>query len=332
MDLTTDYLGLKLKHPVVSSASPFANSIDGVRRLRDAGVSAIVLHSLFEEQLEHETLELDYLTTQGTQSFAEALSYFPEPDHYVLGPEEYLNHIRKAKDAVDIPVIASLNGFTTGGWVEIAKQMEQAGADALELNIYYLPTDPNIPGSDVEKNYVDVVKSVREQVKLPLAIKLGSYFSNVANIAKQMEEAGADGLVLFNRFYQPDFNLDELEVVPHVDLSQSVAMRVPLRWVAILYGRVKTDFAITSGVHTGHDVVKSMLAGANVAMMCSALYQHGLEQVQNVLISMRDWMEEKEYESVSQMRGAMSQKSVAEPAAFERANYMKTLQSFKSVV
>ncbi|MBU1921063.1 dihydroorotate dehydrogenase-like protein, partial [bacterium] len=241
MDLTTDYLGLKLKHPVVLSASPMTKTIDGVRRVRDAGVSAIVLHSLFEEQLEHETLELDYLTTQGTNSFAEALSYFPEPDNYFLGPDEYLNHIRKAKETVDIPIIASLNGFTSGGWVDIAKQMEEAGADALELNIYYLATDPDRPGSEVERNTVEVLKSVKAKVKIPVAVKLGPYFSNVANIARQMEQGGADGLVLFNRFYQPDFDLDELVVTPHVDLSQSVAMRVPLRWIAILYGRIKTD-------------------------------------------------------------------------------------------
>lgn len=332
MDLTTDYLGLKLKHPVVLSASPMTKTIDGVRRVRDAGVSAIVLHSLFEEQLEHETLELDYLTTQGTNSFAEALSYFPEPDNYFLGPDEYLNHIRKAKEAVDIPIIASLNGFTSGGWVDIAKQIEEAGADALELNIYYLATDPDRPGSEVEHNTVEVLKNVKAKVKIPVAVKLAPYFSNVAHIARQMEQGGADGLVLFNRFYQPDFDLDELEVRPHVDLSQSVAMRVPLRWIAILYGRIKTDLAVTSGVHSGADVIKCMLAGANISMMCSALYQNGLDHIQTVLIDIRRWMEEKEYESITQMRGAMSQKSVAEPAAFERANYMKTLQSFKPLV
>ncbi len=332
MDLTTEYLGLKLKHPIVLSASPMTKKLDGVRRVRDAGVSAIVMHSLFEEQLEHEKLELDYLTTQGTNSFAEALSYFPEPDNYFLGPDEYLNHIRKSKEAVDIPIIASLNGFTSGGWVDIAKQIEEAGADALELNIYYMATDPDIPGSEVERNTVEVLKNVKSKVKIPVAVKLGSNFSNVANIARQMEEGGADGLVLFNRFYQPDFDLDELEVYPHVDLSQSVAMRVPLRWIAILYGRIKTDMAASSGVHTGADVLKCMLAGANCTQMCSALYQNGLDHVQSVMIDIRRWMEEKEYESIKQMQGAMSQKSVAEPAAFERANYMKTLQSFKPLV
>lgn len=331
MDLTTTYMGMKLKNPIVASASTLTYKLDGIRKLEDAGVAAIVVHSLFEEQLTHEALELQALTTQGSESFAEATSYFPESEEYNLGPEEYLNLIHKAKSVTKIPIIASLNGFSPGGWVEYAKKMQEAGADALELNVYYLATNPDLSGTDVEKNYVDVLKSVKSQVKIPVAMKLSPYFSNVANMARKLDEAKADALVLFNRFYQPDLDLENLTVWPHVELSTSAELRVPLRWIAILYGKLKCDLAATTGVHTAQDILKSMMAGANVAMMCSAIYQNGHNHIGKVLKDIEDWMTDNEYSSIQDMRGSMSQKSVAEPGAYERANYMKTLQSYHTL-
>jgi dihydroorotate dehydrogenase (fumarate) len=332
LDLTTTYLGLKLKHPILSSASPFTQTIDGVRRLEDAGVSAIVLHSLFEEQLAQEAEQLYAATMQGTESFAEALSYFPEPENYLLGPEEYLKLIWKAKQVVGVPIIASLNGCTPGGWVEYARNMEAAGADALELNIYYLVTDPNLSGDQVEQNYIDVLRAVKSQVRIPVALKLSPYFSNLAHMARRLDEAGADALVLFNRFYQPDLDIDNLEVWPHVELSTSTEVRLALRWIAILYGNVQCSLAATTGIHTARDVFKMMMAGADAVMILSALYQHGLGHVKNILEDMERWMETREYESILQMKGSMSQMSVMDPGAYERANYMKTLQSFRPVV
>jgi len=332
MDLTTTYLGLKLKHPVLASASPFTHTLDGFRKLEDAGVSAIVMHSLFEEQLSGEARELEYLTTQGSESFAEALTYFPKNDNYALGPEEYLELIRKAKSSVKVPVIASLNGVTPGGWIEFARGVQQAGADALELNIYYLATDPFQPGEVVERNYIEVVKTVKSQVKIPVTVKLSPYFSNLANMARRLDQAGAAGLVLFNRFYQPDLDLEKLEVWPHVDLSSSLEIKLPLRWIAILHGRVECSLAATTGIHTAEDVIKVVMAGADVAMITSALYQHGLGHVATMVRGMEKWMQEREYDSVEQMKGSMSQKSCAEPAAYERANYMKTIQSFRHTV
>jgi dihydroorotate dehydrogenase (fumarate) len=329
MDLTTTYLGLKLKHPLVASSSPITHNVDGVRKLEDGGVAAVVLHSLFEEQIKGEAAELEFLTTQGTESFAEALSYFPKPDHFLLGPEEYLNLIRKAKAAVKIPVIASLNGVTTGGWVDYAREIQQAGADALELNVYYVPTDPFMTGEMVERNYVDALKTVKSQVRIPVAMKLSPYFSNLANVARRLDEVGAAALVLFNRFYQPDVDIEKLEVEPRVHLSTSTEITLPLRWIAILYGRVKCDLAATTGVHTAADVIKMVMAGANVTMMCSALLEHGCDHAKLVLEGVRRWMEDHDYASIGQMQGSMSQKSVAEPAAFVRANYMKTIQSFR---
>ncbi|RPH93562.1 dihydroorotate dehydrogenase-like protein [candidate division KSB1 bacterium] len=332
MDLTTTYIGLKLKNPLVASASPFTYSLDGFRKLEDSGVAAIVMHSLFEEQLTKEAQELEYLTTQGTESFAEALSYFPKPDNFAVGPDEYLKLISEAKKAVKVPVIASLNGFTPGGWIEYARSMQQAGADALELNIYYLATDPFQPGEVTERNYVQVLKTVRSQVRIPVTVKLSPFFSNLANMARRLDEAGADGLALFNRFYQPDLDLEKLEVWPHVELSTSAEIRLPLRWIAILYGRIKCSLAATTGIHTAEDVIKVIMAGADAAMLCSALYRHGAGHTGKVLNDVQKWMTDHEYESVAQMKGSMSQKSVAEPAAYERANYMKTIQSFKPKV
>jgi dihydroorotate dehydrogenase (fumarate) len=331
-DLTTTYLGLKLKHPIIASASPMTQTLDGVRKLEDAGVAAIVMHSLFEEQLLQEAAELHFATLQGTESYAEAQSYFPEPEQFLLGPEEYLKLLWKAKQMIGVPVIASLNGCTGGGWVEYARKMEDAGADALELNIYYLPTDPQMSSEQIEQNYLDVLRAVKSQVRIPVALKLSPYFSNLAYMARRLDEAGADALVLFNRFYQPDLDIDNLEVWPHVELSSSTEIRLALRWIAILYGNLRCNLAATTGIHTAKDVFKMMMAGADAAMMLSAIYQHGLGHIKSVLEDMERWMEIHEYESVLQMRGSMSQMSVLDPSAYERANYMKTLQSFRPVV
>src|SRR2546427_6330732 len=328
-DLTTTYLGLQLKNPLVASASPLSKKIDSVRRIEDAGAAALVMYSLFEEQITHDSQELDHYLERGTHSFAESLSYFPDLNYHNLGTEPYLEHLHKIKQAVNIPVIGSLNGISSGGWVEYAHRIEQAGADALELNIYYLPTDPDITGAELEEDYVQLVRDVRAKVKLPIAVKLSPYFTALPNIAKRIVAAGADALVLFNRFYQPDFDLEELEVVPNLVLSTSNELRLPLRWIALLYGRIEADFALTSGVHTAQDVLKAMMAGASVAMMTSTLLANGIGRIMHILTDMQEWMIEHEYESVAYMKGSMSQRAVAEPAAFERANYMKMLSSFE---
>jgi dihydroorotate dehydrogenase (fumarate) len=331
-DLTTTYLGLHLKNPLVASASPLSKKVDNVRRLEDAGAAAIVMYSLFEEQITHESYELDHYLERGTHSYAEALSYFPDLDYHNLGTEPYLEHLQKIKRAVSIPVIGSLNGISTGGWIEFAHRIEQAGADALELNIYYLPTDLDLSGAELEEDFVKLVRDVRATVKLPIAVKLSPYFTALPNVAKRIVEAGANGLVLFNRFYQPDFDLEELEVVPNLVLSSSHDLRLPLRWIAILYGRIKADIALTSGVHTAQDVLKAMMAGANIAMMTSTLLENGIGRIMHILSDLKEWMEEHEYVSIEQMRGSMSQQAVAEPAAFERANYIKALNTFDQYV
>jgi dihydroorotate dehydrogenase (fumarate) len=329
MDLSTIYMGLKLKNPIVHSASPLSETLDGIRRLEDAGASAVVMYSLFEEQITQESHQLDHYLNYGSESYSEALDYYPAMEAYGIGPEEYLERIARAKRSTDIPIIGSLNGVSTGGWIEYARRIEEAGADGLELNIYYIPTDPGMSGDEVEGMYLDVVHDVRRSVTMPVAVKVGPFFSNFANVARRLGEHGADALVLFNRFYQPDFDLEALEVVPHLILSNSYEMRLPLRWVAILYGRVPVDFAITSGVHTHEDVLKGLMAGANVTMMTSELLQNGIGRITDVLNDLVEWMKTHEYESVSQMQGSMSQKHVAEPAAFERANYMKVLHSWR---
>jgi dihydroorotate dehydrogenase (fumarate) len=331
-DLMTSYLGLQLKNPLVASASPLSKKVDTVRRLEDAGAAAVVMYSLFEEQITHESYELDFYLERGTHSYAEALSYFPDLDYHNLGTEPYLEHLHKIKQAVSIPVIGSLNGISTGGWVEYAHRIEQAGADALELNIYYLPTDPDLSGAELEEDFVQLVRDIREKVKLPIAVKLSPYFTALPNLAKRIVAAGANALVLFNRFYQPDFDLEELEVIPNLILSTSHELRLPLRWIAILYGRIEADFALTTGVHTAHDVLKAMMAGANVAMMTSTLLENGVGRIMHILTDLQEWMEEHEYESIEQMRGSMSQRAVAEPAAFERANYIKALNTFDQYV
>jgi dihydroorotate dehydrogenase (fumarate) len=327
-DLTTTYLGLQLKNPLVASASPLSKKVDMVHRLEDAGAAAVVMYSLFEEQITHESHELDHYLERGTHSYAEALNYFPDLDNYNLGPEPYLEHLYRIKRAVSIPIIASLNGVSSGGWVEYAHKIEQAGADALELNIYYLSTDINLSGAELEQSYIDLVRDIRARVRLPLAIKLSPFFTSIPNMAKCLVDAGANGLVLFNRFYQPDFDLDELKVVPDLELSTSQELRLPLRWIAILYGRVAADFALTSGVHTAHDVLKAIMAGSSVAMLASELLARGPGRLSHIIADIERWMEENEYESITQMKGCMSQRAVAEPAAFERANYMKALNSF----
>ena len=329
MDLTTTYLGLKLKNPLVPSASPLSRTLDSMKRLEDAGAAAIVMYSLFEEQIEHEAAEMEHYLAYGSRAHAEALDYFPKPGEYNLGPEQYVELLQRAKGSLGIPVIGSLNGISTGGWIDYAKKLEQAGADAIELNIYYIPTDPALASQEVEERYVNVLHAVKRSVRIPVAVKLSPYFSSLANVAVRLDRAGANGLVLFNRFYQPDFDLDALEVTPNIVLSTSDAMRLPLRWVAILHGVVKTSLAGTGGIHTAEDVIKMIMAGADVAMMCSALLKHGPKHLTIVLADVNKWMVEHEYLSIEQMKGSMSQASVVDPAAFERANYMKALNRYK---
>jgi dihydroorotate dehydrogenase (fumarate) len=329
MDLSTTYLGLKLSNPIVPSASPLSREVGSVRALEDAGAAAIVMESLFEEQITHEVAELAHYLDYGKESFSEALSYFPEKRTYILGPDEYLNHVRRLKEAVRIPVIASLNGDSLGGWIDYALKIQQAGADALELNIYSIPTDPAVSSAEVEQTYVDILKAVKSNVKIPVALKLSPFFTTVAHVATRFDEAGADALVLFNRFYQPDIDLEALEVVPHVLLSTPQAMRLPMRWIAILYGRIKADLAATSGIETAEDVLKMLMVGSSITMMASALFRNGAPHISKVLQDMQNWMAEHEYHSVKQMQGSMSQKHCHDPAAFERANYMMALKSFR---
>ena len=331
MNLTTNYLGLLLKNPIVASSSPLSHTVDSIRRLEDAGAAAVVMYSLFEEQIGFDSYYIDYHLTQGIDSYAESISYFPDMQSYNVGPNEYINLIRRAKEAVDVPIIASLNGTSVGGWTDYAALIEEAGADALELNIYYLPTNVEISGLEVERLYLEILSAVRQVVTIPLAVKLSPFFSSTANMASRLADYGADGLVLFNRFYQPDFDLENLEVAPRLVLSNSDDLRLPLRWVAILYGRLSADLAITSGIHTSHDVIKGLMAGAKVTMMASELLQNGVRRIGQVLNELVTWLNEHEYESVTQMIGAMSQKHCAEPAAFERANYMKMLQSYRGI-
>jgi len=328
MDLTTNYLGLRLRTPLVVAASPLSEEIDKIRRMEDAGAAAVVLYSLFEEQLQRDRFELHHHLEHGTFSSPEALTYFPEPEEFHLGPEEYLAHIANAKKAVKVPIIASLNSSSAGGWTDYAKLIQQAGADALELNIYYIPTDLNLTGAQVEQTYLDILKAAKAEVTIPVAVKLSPFFSNFANMAKRLSDAGANGLVLFNRFYQPDIDLDTLEVRPNILLSTPMAMRVPLRWIAILYDRVRASLAATSGIHRASDVLKMLMAGADVTMLCSVLIRHGIQQISVIERDLTVWLEEHEYVSVQQLRGSLSQKNCADPSAFERAQYMRALSSY----
>lgn len=321
-------MGMTLKNPIVPSASPLSRTLDGIRRMEDAGAAAIVMYSLFEEQITLESNILDHYLSYSAESTAEAINYFPEMGTYNIGPDEYLNLLTDAKAATDIPIIGSLNGISTGGWIDYARKIEQAGADGLELNIYFIPTDPLLSSSGVEQVYLDILRDVKGSIRIPVAMKLIPYFSSIANMAARLRHAGADALVLFNRFYQPDFDLENLEVIPHLVLSNSHELRLPLHWTAILHGRIDCDLAITTGVHTHIDVIKGLMAGANVMMMASELMQHGIGRITEVLDGLKHWLLDHDYRSVTQLRGSMSYLNVAEPAAFERANYMKMLQSW----
>ncbi len=329
MDLTTRYLGLNLRSPLVPSASPLSDETDNIRKMEDAGAAAVVLHSLFEEQLSMEQQAMEYHLTQGTESFGEALSYLPEPQEFVTGPEAYLDHIRKAKEAVSIPVIASLNGTTLGGWINYAKQIEQAGADALELNVYSIPTDMDQTSAGIEQTYIDILRAVKAVVRIPIAMKLSPFFTNMAAMARRLDLEGVNGLVLFNRFYQPDIDLETLEIRPNVLLSTPQALRLPMRWIAILFDRIKANLAATSGIHTAEDALKMLMAGASVTMLCSVLLQNGIEYMREIESGICQWMSEHDYESVQQLQGSMSQKYCSDPAAFERAQYMRALLSYK---
>jgi len=330
MNLKTTYMGLKLRTPLVVSASPLSEDIGNLSRMEDAGAAAVVLHSLFEEQIRYERYELHWNTTQGTESYPEALSYFPDPHELCVGPEAYLKHIARAKETVTIPIIASLNGSTARGWTSFAKQIQQAGADALELNIYNIPTDMKISGADLEHQYIEVVRSVRAEVSIPLAVKVSPFFTNFANMAKRFAENGANGLVLFNRFYQPDIELESLEVTPNVFYSTPMAMRLPLRWIAILYDRIGASLAATSGIHRGTDALKMLMAGADVTMLCSVLMRHGIDRLRVIEEEMVNWLREHEYESVEQLKGSLSHKNCPDSSAFERAQYMRAVGVHKS--
>jgi dihydroorotate dehydrogenase (fumarate) len=327
MNLTTTYLGMKLRTPLVPSASPLSEDLDNIKRMEDAGASAIVFHSLFEEQLRLERHELHRNLTDGTESYPESLSYLPEPKEFRVGPEAYLEHLARAKKAVDIPIIASINGSTFGGWTTFSRQVEQTGVDAIELNIYSIPTDPDITTEDIELNYLTILAAVKGQVKIPVAIKLSPFFTNFAGFARRLDHHGADGLVLFNRFYQPDINLDTLSVVPDIRLSTPTAMRLPLRWIAILHGRLNASLAATSGIHQATDVLKMLMAGADVTMLCSVLLARGIDHIRVIEQEMHEWMEKHEYESVDQLKGSVSQRNCHDPAAFERAQYMRGISA-----
>jgi dihydroorotate dehydrogenase (fumarate) len=329
-DLTTTYMGIDLKNPIVPGASPLSKTVEGVKKLEDAGAPAVVLYSVFEEQFRAESDQLDDFLVQGKESFAEALSYFPSTDEYNLGPQEYLDHIRKCKETVNIPIIASLNGVSAQGWADFAKQMAEAGADGLELNIYYLAANPDLDGASIEKRYLDIVKTVKGNVSVPVSVKLSPFFSSIANMGKQLSDAGADALVLFNRFYQPDINIDSLDVEPKIILSTPHDKHLPMRWIAILYNRISADLASSSGVHSAEDVIQLVMAGAQITQVTSALLKSGPEWISRTVGEIATWMNENGYSSVSDMIGSMSQLKCAEPAAFERANYMKALTGFSA--
>lgn len=330
VDLRTTYMGLELAHPVIASASPLSKDVDGIKRLEDGGAAAIVMFSLFEEQIRHEREAVEHLTDLGAESFAESLSYFPALPDFSVGPDRYLALIRRAREAVRVPIIASLNGVTSEGWVDYAKQIHQAGASAIELNVYYIAADLHLSGRDVEERYLAILRAVKAAVPIPVAMKLSPFFSAFGNMAKQLDEAGADALVLFNRFYQPDFDLERLEVVPNLTLSEPGEIRLPLLWIAVLHGRVRASLAATTGVHTPAEVLKYLMAGADAVMTTSSLLRKGPQHLGALVAGAREWMERRGYASVAQMKGSMSQRKVADPAAFERANYLRILESFRN--
>ena len=330
MDLTSTYLGIKLKNPIVPSASPLSKDLDNIKKMEDAGAAAIVMFSMFEEELMHETEEIHYFETMGDESYPEATSYKPKFEGYHFRSGQYLDIIHKASKTVEIPIIGSLNGCTNQGWVDYAKKIQEAGAQALELNMFYIPTELSVKGEEIEERYIDIVKSVRKEVSIPIAIKLSPYFSSTANMALQFELAGADGLVLFNRFYQPDFDLEELKVMPNLTFSTPAEIRLPLLWIALLGGRLDLSLAATTGVHSAAEIIKYILAGADATMVTSALLKNGIGHIKTLLNDLEIWMIEHEYQSINQMKGSMSQRSVADPESFERANYIKVLDSYEN--
>ena len=331
IDLSTTYMGLKLKNPLVPGASPLTFEVAKAKKMEDLGAAAIVMESLFEEQIKFEAAELNYFMEHGTESFAESLSYFPEQDEFFMGPEIYLERLRKIKEAVDIPVFASLNGTDAGDWTKYARQMEQAGADGLELNIYFMETGFDVPYGSVEKLHVEIVKAVKSAVKIPVAVKIGPFFSAIGTMAKASCKAGANGLVLFNRFYQPDIDLENLEVSPDLKLSSPFDLRLPMRWAAILYGNVNCSMAVTRGIHSHRELIKALMVGADIGQVVSVLFKEGLNKIGTILKDLEAWMVENEYKSIDMLKGSLSQKSCPNPAVFERANYMKTLRSYDSL-
>ena len=328
MDLRTTYMGLPLKNPIVASASPLSEKLDNIKRMEDAGAAAVVMFSLFEEQIKRENAAIEHLITAGTNSFAESLSYFPDYEDYETGPEEYLKLLQQAVEAVDIPVIGSLNGVTNEGWVDTARMMQEAGASGIELNVYYIPANLYMTGRDVEQRYLDVLKAVKGSVSIPVALKLSPFFSAMGNMARQFDEAGVDALVLFNRFYQPDFDLDKLDVMVNLELSTASEIRLPLLWIAVLHGRINASLAATRGVHSHIEAVKYLMAGADAVMTTSALLRHGIDFLTTLVDGLQTWMEDRQYESVQQMKGSMSQINCLDPGAFERANYIKIIESY----
>jgi len=328
IDLSTEYMGIKLKNPLVASASPLSEDIEKIKQMEEKGISAVVLHSLFEEQIKLQERELNQSLSQGTESYAEALSYFPDLNNYRFAPDEYIDYISRVKDKVKIPIIGSLNGVSEGGWVRYAKKIAEAGADALEVNIYYLPTQKSNSCQEIEQIYLDLIKSLRQNITIPIAVKLSPYFNSIPGITDKLAEEGADGLVLFNRFYQPDIDLTEMSVVPNLELSRSSELRLRLRWVAILYQKVKADMAITGGIHTTEDIIKGILAGANITMMTSALLEKGIPYINELIKGTEEWLRRHQYHSINEIRGLLSQQNVKESDAFERANYMKVLKSY----
>lgn len=328
--LATKYLGLNLKGPIGNSASPLTKNLDNIKKMEDSGSAFVVLHSLFEEQIIQASKQLDHYLEYGSESFAEALTYVPKLKNYNVGPQEYLDLIRKAKDSVKIPIIASLNCANSTGWTDFSKEIEKAGADAIELNIYSLPTDPNMDACELQENYIHIVTKVRESVKIPITVKISHFFSSIPNMAQKIKQGGANGLVLFNRFYQPDFDINNLEVKPSLQLSTSYSLRLPMHWMAILYGKIDIDLGLSSGVHNSEDVVKGLMAGANVVMMTSEILKNGIDRMKTIYQDLQNWMENKEYESVDQLRGVLSQNKSAEPHNFERVHYMETITSYSS--
>lgn len=328
IDLKATYLGLNLKSPLVASASVLSKKLENIRKMEDTGLGAVVLYSLFEEEVDHESIELNYFLNRGTESFPEAITYFPDLNNYTLQAEKYIDLIRKAKKSVSIPVIASLNGVSTGGWVKYARRIEEAGADALELNLYYVASDAQIDGQNLERAYLDVINAIRAEIQIPLAVKLSPFFTSLPNFLQKISQAGVRGAVLFNRFYQPDLEIESLEVQPHLELSASSDLLLPLRWIAISHGRLPLDLALSSGVHNGRDMVKAIMAGASVVMVASELVAKGIPRAAEMLQEFEQWIMKHDYASVNEIRGILSQKNVASPAVFERANYMKALRLF----